>query len=63
MGNTPGGSAKSPDGMVCFGFGRAHHTTPVLEGDNLEFIIGFMDIEVTSVTDHKFIKTSIESAY
>ncbi len=46
MGNTPGDSKKSPDGMVCFGFGRAHNTIPVLKGENLEFIIGFIDKEI-----------------
>jgi hypothetical protein len=61
MGNTSGGSSKSPDGMVCFGFGRAHHTTPVLEGDNLEFIIGFIDKEVTTAADHKIITKNIAS--
>ena len=61
MGSTSGGSEKSPDGMVCFGFGRAHHTTPVLQGDNLEFIIGFIDKEVSAVTDHKFVMKNIES--
>ncbi len=61
MGNTSGGSDQSPDGMVCFGFGRAHHTTPVLQGNNQEFIIGFMDMEVITASDHKFVTTHIES--
>ena len=42
----PGGSKKSPDGMVCFGFGRAHNTITDSKGDNLEFIIGFIDKEI-----------------
>lgn len=61
MGNTPGGSNKSPDGMVCFGFGRAHGTTRVLQDENLEFIIGFIDKEVTGPADSQFITTSIET--
>lgn len=61
MGNTPGGSKKSPDGMVCFGFGRAHGTKPILQGDNLEFIIGFIDREITTTDDHQFAATKIES--
>ena len=61
MGNTPGGSDKSPDGMVCFGFGRAHHTIPVLQGENLEFIIGLIDKEIISPADNKFVGTTIES--
>jgi hypothetical protein len=61
MGNTPGGSRKSPDGMVCFGFGRAHHTTPILQGDNLEFIIGFLDKEIVTLEDHHFVLTKIKS--
>jgi len=61
MGNTPGGSRKSPDGMVCFGFGRAHGTKPILLGENQEFIIGFLDREIASTDDHKFAKERIES--
>ncbi len=30
MGSTNGEALKAPDGMVCFGFGRAHNTQPVL---------------------------------
>lgn len=60
MGNTPGDS-KSPDGMAHFGFGRAHNNIPVLQGDNLEFIIGFLDNEIVSPDDHHFVKTKIES--
>jgi hypothetical protein len=63
MGNTPGGSKKSPDGMVCFGFGRAHHTTPILEGDNLEFIIGFIERELITPADNEFAATKIESLH
>jgi len=62
MGSTSGGSKKSPDGMVCFGFGRAHHTKPILNDENLEFIIGFLDREVVTPDDHEFAKTKIESA-
>lgn len=62
MGNTHGGSGKSPDGMVCFGFGRAHNTTPVLEGDNEEFVIGFINNEISTPYDHQLIGTKIESA-
>jgi len=61
MGNTLGGSKKSPDGMVCFGFGRAHHITPVLHGDNLEFVIGFIDNEITTPDDNQLARTKIES--
>lgn len=61
MGNTPGGSDKSPDGMVCFGFGRKHHTTPILTDANLEFIVGFIDKEITDASDHQFVATTIES--
>jgi len=61
MGNTRGGSDQSPDGMICFGFGRAHHTTPVLQGNNQEFIIGFIDREVQTVSDHILVSTTIES--
>ncbi len=61
MGNTSGASDQSPDGMVCFGFGRAHHTTPVLQGNNQEFIIGFIDMEVSTASDHKIVTTHIES--
>ncbi len=60
MGNTRGGSDRSPDGMVCFGFGREHHTTPVLQGNNQEFIIGFIDSEVRTAADHKYVSTYIE---
>jgi hypothetical protein len=62
MGNTTGGSHKSPDGMVCFGFGRTQNTLPVLMGDNLEFIIGFIDKEVTSSCVHELVKTEIEES-
>ena len=61
MGNTPGGSGKSPDGMVCFGFGRAHGTKPILVGENLEFIIGFIDKEIYGTADHQSAKEKIES--
>ena len=61
MGNISGDSKKSPDGMVCFGFGRAHNTMPILQGDNLEFIIGFLDTEVITPEDHQFAKTKIEA--
>jgi hypothetical protein len=47
--------------MVCFGFGRAHNTKPVLQGDNLEFIIGFLDREVVTTNDQQFVKMKIES--
>ncbi len=62
MGNTQGGSKKSPDGMVCFGFGRAHNTTPVLQGDNLEFVIGFIDEEIKGADENKIACTIIESS-
>jgi hypothetical protein len=61
MGNTPGGCKKSPDGMVCFGFGRQHNTTPVLTEANLEFIIGFIDKEITDPSDNQFVSTIMES--
>lgn len=61
MGNTPGGSYKSPDGMVCFGFGRGQNTVPILQGDNQEFIIGFIDREINTTDDHQFVKLKIES--
>ena len=61
MGNTPGGSKKSPDGMVCFGFGRAHGTKPVLLNENLEFVIGFIDREVSGPADNQVVATGIES--
>ena len=48
--------------MVCFGFGRAHGTKPILKGDNQEFIIGFIDREIADTDDHQFAKTKIESA-
>jgi hypothetical protein len=60
MGNTTGGSDKSPDGMVCFGFGRAHRTQPVLTGDNKEFLIGFMEFEVSGKTDHDMVSIMID---
>jgi hypothetical protein len=63
MGNTPGGSAQSPDGMVCFGFGRAHHTKPVLQGENKTFVIGFMDREVSSAAVHKTVAAEIEALH
>ncbi len=62
MGSTPGGSKKSPDGMVCFGFGRAHGTRPVLTGDNQEFVIGFIDKEIIITDDHKYAGKIIETA-
>jgi hypothetical protein len=61
MGSTRGGSEKSPDGMVCFGFGRAHGTRPVLRGDNQEFIIGFIDREIINRDDHQNVMKNIES--
>lgn len=61
MGNTHGGSKKSPDGMVCFGFGRAHHTKPILKGDNQEFIIGFIDKEIVTTEEHNYVEKVIES--
>lgn len=61
MGNTSGESFKSPDGMVCFGFGRAHNTTPVLQGENLEFIIGFIDKEITGPAENDFVIKTIGS--
>ncbi|NMC38315.1 MAG: VCBS repeat-containing protein [Bacteroidales bacterium] len=61
MGSTRGGSEKSPDGMVCFGFGRAHGTRPVLKGDNQEFIIGFIDREIIGRDDHLYVMEKIES--
>ncbi len=63
MGSTAGGSKNSPDGMVCFGFGRAHHTKPVLTDVNLEFIVGFIDQEITSQSDHQFITSTIGSIW
>jgi hypothetical protein len=61
MGNTPGGSKKSPDGMVCFGFGRAHGTKRILEDDNLEFVIGFIEREISGATDNQNVAANIES--
>jgi hypothetical protein len=61
MGNTRGDSKKSPDGMVCFGFGRAHNTIPVLKGENAEFIIGFLEKEIITKEDHQFALTEIEA--
>jgi hypothetical protein len=61
MGNTPGGSRKSPDGMVCFGFGRGHGTKRILEDENQEFVIGFIDQEIKSPTDNQHVTTNIES--
>lgn len=60
MGNTTGGSRKSPDGMVCFGFGRAHGTKPLLQGENQEFIVGFIDKEIVNPDDHQFAGMIIE---
>jgi hypothetical protein len=60
MGSTKGEARKSPDGMVCFGFGRAHKTKPVLTSVNLEFIIGFIEKEIISPNDHKFVSEDIE---
>jgi len=62
MGNTPGGSKKSPDGMVCFGFGRAHNTTRIMHEENNEFIIGFIDKEIGKPDDHQYAVSEIESA-
>ena len=53
MGSTGSDARKSPDGMVCFGFGRAHRTLPVLHDTNLEFVIGFIDNEITTVNDNQ----------
>jgi hypothetical protein len=61
MGNTKGGSEKSPDGMVCFGFGRAHNTTPILHGDNIEFVIGFIENEITDRDENQLAGIRIES--
>ena len=60
MGSQAGDARKTPDGMVCFGFGRAHHTKPVLNEVNREFIIGFMDSEVKDVNDHQKVSEYIE---
>ncbi len=61
MGNTRGGSKKSPDGMVCFGFGRAHGTKRILEDENLEFVIGFLDQEVTPDANSEAISAVIDN--
>lgn len=61
MGNTSGGSDKSPDGMVCFGFGRAHGTRPVLSEENQEFMIGFIDLEISENADHRLVSRKIEA--
>jgi hypothetical protein len=61
MGNTSGGSDKSPDGMVCFGFGRAHRTRPVLTGNHQEFLIGFLETEVSDQSEHDAISGRIEA--
>jgi hypothetical protein len=52
MGNTSAAANKSPDGMVCFGFGRAHDTKPILNAENMEFIIGFIEKEIVTVDDN-----------
>ena len=61
MGNTQGGSKKSPDGMVCFGFGRGHGTKRILEDENLEFVIGFIGQEIKSAADNNYVTSNIES--
>jgi len=61
MGNTFGDAGKSPDGMVCFGFGRVHNTTPVLNDVNLSFIIGFIEREVITPVDHQVVAKYISS--
>lgn len=63
MGNTTGSSEKSPDGMVCFGFGRDQNTTPILEGDSLEFIIGFIEREIITSDDNEYAAVKIESLH
>jgi hypothetical protein len=61
MGNTNGDASKSPDGMVCFGFGREHHTKPVLNAANLEFVIGFIEKKITTVNDNQAVTKFIEN--
>lgn len=61
MGSQSGKAENATDGMVCFGFGRAPSTKPVLNSVNLEFIIGFVDKEVTGHNSHKMIENIINS--
>ena len=61
MGSTKGDARKSPDGMVCFGFGRAQHTKPVLNSTNLEFVIGFFEKEISSLEDNQTVTKYIEN--
>lgn len=60
MGNTREDVRESPDGMVCFGFGRAHKTEPVLNDVNLEFVIGFIEKEVITPEDHQLVSKFIK---
>ncbi len=53
-------AGKAPDGMVCFGFGRAQHTLPVLQDQNNEFVIGFFDKEIKNRDDNQLVMKYLE---
>lgn len=53
MGNSDNGSIDSPDGMIVFGFGRGPNTTPLLQGNGLEFILGFYERKIQNENEHK----------
>jgi len=55
MGNTRVDARLSSDGMVCFGFGRAHKTKPILYDANLEFVMGFIKQEVVTDEDNQMV--------
>jgi hypothetical protein len=60
MGSSGLDARKSSDGMVCFGFGRAQRTKPILDEENNEFVIGFFDSEIKNADDNLTVTKYIE---
>jgi hypothetical protein len=51
LGNTNEG-VISPDGMVVFGFGRDKDTKSLFQDKGQSFVIGFEEMNITSIEDH-----------
>lgn len=51
LGNTSEGII-SPDGMVVFGFGREKEAKPLFYDEGQHFVIGFEEMNISSIEDH-----------
>jgi hypothetical protein len=61
LGNTKGGAADSPDGMIVFGLGRGPGTQPQFRDAGVEIVAGLVETAVLDTRDHEALAAAIEA--